>query len=350
MVQDLKNKVRFGTAYFSNRDPHWVQQDMRTIRDAGFTHVLHTWSEADLSYYAETMAEIIALSRAEGLEVYVNPWGVGRIFGGEAFSEYIAHHPDACQRTRQGAPLPAACPNHPGFQDFLLQWLDTVCHTEVETLFWDEPHFFFSKKDPLLVGCYCQHCQKQFADLFHTKIEKASPEQYQTFRETSLIHLLTRLCHQTHTYHKRNCICVLPPWFDAGISNWEAIAQIPDLDELSSDPYWETSQRDPQLIQRMYQETAEKIMKLSQQYNLDAQIWIKNYQILAGTEDLVRIASQTAWQTGVHNLFSWSFKGSEAMSWLRSDHPDKVWHIQSQTFRDLAKEGSQEPAKRHSIL
>ena len=75
--------MKTGFSYFGVRRPKWVFEDMKTIRDTGCTHVLHTWSEEDELYYRDAMKEIIAGTVTLGLKVYVNPWGVGRVFGGE---------------------------------------------------------------------------------------------------------------------------------------------------------------------------------------------------------------------------------------------------------------------------
>jgi hypothetical protein len=75
---------RAGCSYFGVRIARHVRRDMADLAARGYTGVLHTFSENDLAYYRETMAEIVAASHAEGLFVQASPWGVGRTFGGEA--------------------------------------------------------------------------------------------------------------------------------------------------------------------------------------------------------------------------------------------------------------------------
>ena len=50
-----------GTSYFGVRNIRHVACDMQELKNAGFTHVLHTYSEEDLQYYRETMKEIIEI-------------------------------------------------------------------------------------------------------------------------------------------------------------------------------------------------------------------------------------------------------------------------------------------------
>src|SRR5215210_6221689 len=78
-----------GCAYFGVRIRRHVERDLDDLVRRGFGGVLHTFSENDLSYYRDTMNEIVAASHARGLEVQMNPWGAGRTFGGEAESSFV---------------------------------------------------------------------------------------------------------------------------------------------------------------------------------------------------------------------------------------------------------------------
>ena len=118
-----------GVSYFGVRSPKHVLADMADIKAAGFNAVLHTWSEEDQQYYYGTMKEIVDKSADLGLTVYVNPWGVGRVFGGEAYSELTARNHDLCQVALDGKPKVAACPNHPEFRAYMHKWIESVCAT-----------------------------------------------------------------------------------------------------------------------------------------------------------------------------------------------------------------------------
>jgi len=47
------------------------------VVEAGCNTVLHTFSENGLRFYQETMCEIVRSSKERGLEVYIDPQGVG---------------------------------------------------------------------------------------------------------------------------------------------------------------------------------------------------------------------------------------------------------------------------------
>src|SRR3954465_8762735 len=89
--------TRAGCSYFGVRIPRHVRADMADLAARGYSGVLHTFSENDFAYYRDTMAAIVAISHSAGLTVLASPWGLGRTFGGEAESRWVAFHPEECQ-------------------------------------------------------------------------------------------------------------------------------------------------------------------------------------------------------------------------------------------------------------
>jgi len=323
--------MKTGVSYFGVRRPKWVFEDMKEIRSRGFTHVLHTWSEEDELYYRDTMEEIIAGTVELGLKVYVNPWGVGRVFGGEAYSELVARNPSMAQVASDGTPLVAACPNHPAFLTYMHEWIQSVCKTQVETIFWDEPHFHFEKADLNRWACHCKSCCEGFQERFGYPMPTILTPDVKIFREDSLMDFLSIMTTEVHRLGKRNSVCLLPPWFPAGLDRWERVAEMPFVDEIGSDPYWEKI-TPPETVQKNYAEVSLRIQKLCNAYGKEAQMWIKNYHIVKGHENDVAESTRLAYEAGVRNIFAWSFRGSEYLSWLRSDDPPKVWETQCKAF------------------
>jgi len=71
---------------------------------------------------------------------------------------------------------------------------------------------------------------------------------------------------------------------------------------------------------------------LAKKHSKDAQMWIKNYHIEAGTEHFIEEATEIAAAAGIKNIFAWSYLGSKYMDWLRSDNPELVWETQIKAF------------------
>lgn len=323
--------LKTGFSYFGVRNPKHVRTDMEQMVREGNRLVLHTWSEEDQAYYRDTMGTIIALSKDVGLEVYVNPWAVGRIFGGEAHSELIARIPECRQYFNDGTPAPAACPNHPAVIEYLEAWTRSVCATAVDTLFWDEPHFFFRKGAEDMWACSCPSCQTLFLERFGRPLPLQFTEDVKTFREERIENLIRRLTGLAHELGKRNCVCLLPDHFNAGTSDWDRIAALPAVDELSTDPYWEQGDSSER-VHELYAVYAKRVVETARRHGKVPQVWIKNYRITQEEESHVELATRLSIEAGCENLMAWSWRGSEYLSWLSSERPEEVHARQLSAF------------------
>ena len=321
-----------GVSYFGVRSPRHALSDIKDIKEAGFNAILHTWSEEDQQYYFDTMKQIVDASANLGLIVYVNPWGVGRVFGGEAYSELTARNHDMCQVGLDGTPKVAACPNHPEFRAYMHKWIESVCATKVSTIFWDEPHFYFEKGGLSNWSCRCKRCQEGFRKQFGYEMPAELTDDVKLFRENSLIDFLKEMTSDVHARGKRNCVCMLPPWFPAGLDDWGKVAKLESVDEVASDPYWERGAAE-EWVREKYAETARKLTDVASQYNKATQMWIKAYQIEAGHENDLAVAVEETRKANIQNIFAWSYRGTETLSRLKSDCPDEV----AKTFRNALK-------------
>ena len=321
-----------GVSYFGVRNPKHVLADMTDIKSAGFNAVLHTWSEEDQQYYFGTIKDIVDGSANLGLKVYVNPWGVGRVFGGEAYSELTARDHEMCQVGVDGNPKVAACPNHPHFRQYMHRWIESVCGTAVDAIFWDEPHFYFEKGGLEKWSCRCGTCLAKFKSRFGYDMPAELTDDVKEFREDSLIDFLKEMTEDVHARGKRNCVCMLPPWFPAGLDDWEKIARLESVDEVASDPYWERGASE-EWVREKYAETAVKLTQAANKYGKAVQMWVKAYQIESGREKDLAIAVEESRKAGIDNIFAWSYRGTETLTWLKSDNPDAV----AKAFRTALK-------------
>ena len=135
--------MQFGLSYFGVRNPQHVQHDLDDIARLGFAYIVFTFSENDHRFYPGTMAECVRQAHERGLKVWVDPWGVCGIFGGEAFTERGAWDIEAQQQRSDGRPLPLLCLNSAEVRDYLRRWVITVAEVlQADAIFWDEPHFY----------------------------------------------------------------------------------------------------------------------------------------------------------------------------------------------------------------
>ena len=222
-----------GCSYFGVRIVRHARRDMADLAARGYTGVLHTVSENDLAYYRGTMAEIFEASHAEGLSVQVSPWGLGRTFGGEAESRWVAFHPEACQVMDDGRRVAAACLNRPAYRAFCKDWADVVLDAGADSVFWDEPAWVV----PVHVGvddesrwaCRCDACAERFGGTLPTEL---TPEM-QAFREASVVDFLREVVAHVAERGGQNTICLLPSTDGAhGISDWNDVACAAGADDV----------------------------------------------------------------------------------------------------------------------
>ena len=158
---------------------------MADLAARGYSGVLHTFSENDFAYYRGTMGEIVEASHAVGLAVQASPWGLGRTFGGEAESRFVAFHPDECQVLDDGRRVAGACLNSPAYRAFCKEWADWVLECGADSVFWDEPAWMVPAHvgidDPARWTCRCPHCAERYGEPVPAEL---TPD-VQAFREAS---------------------------------------------------------------------------------------------------------------------------------------------------------------------
>ena len=328
--------LKTGISYFGNRFLRHFQKDLREIRRAHCNFIVLTFSETDLQYYEGTMRDFVKASHDKGLEVYLDPWGVGRAFGGESYSEFLLHHPEARQVSSVGGSLPIACLNHPLFHQFMRRWCEAAFRMKIDTFFWDEPHFhlFRNPSRSRQWSCRCTVCQALFRKWEGHRMPESYTSQVEAFREWTLFRFLKRFCDFTKREGFRNAVCFLPrsKVFDRdSLKDWSRVARLPSVDILGTDPYWHPRQD----LRGYVGAHAEELVTLTRLYHKEPQLWILNYRIPRGDEKKISLAIQTAYEAGVRNFAAWSYWGTGQMSFLASQDPDRVWGTLAKAYKKL---------------
>ncbi len=319
--------TRAGTSYFGVRIARHVRRDMADLASRGYTGVLHTFSENDFAYYRGTMAEIVAASHAEGLFVQASPWGLGRTFGGEAESRWVAFHPEECQVLDDGRRVAAACLNSPAYRAFCKEWADWALECGVDSVFWDEPAWVVPEHvgvdDPERWTCRCDHCAERFGG----EIPAERTPEVQAFREASVVDFLREVVAHVAERGGSNAICLLPATEGAhGISSWDEVAALPGLATLVTDPYWkhwnESAGPFVSRFARLLRETADR-------HGVGAQLWVPSFGLTR--EDIPELAAAIAGarEEGVDDLWTWGYEACGHMTHLATPDAPLVWEAVS---------------------
>ena len=317
--------MKTGVSYFGNRIPRHVKEDMHDILSHHCNFVVHTFSENDFQFYKETIREIVTICHDIGLEVYLDPWGVGGVFGGEAYSAFVARNIDARQIRNDGAIAPVACPNHPKFRAFMKEWIHAAVTMNPQVIFWDEPHFYIPGwfGDTPGWACHCSVCQRLYQDRYNHPLPKERTEEITAFQHSSLFDFLKEMCETVKADNPKvkNSICVLP---SERTEHWEAIAKLDSVDIFGTDPYWTWYNKD---VKEYVGHYSSIIAKYAKQYQKEGQIWVQAFRIPRGTEKNIGIAIDTAFNHGIRNIVAWGYEGCSCMSHIASDNPTLVWEI-----------------------
>jgi len=336
-MMETHRKVATGISYFGNRNPRHFVEDLEEILEHHCTFIVHTFSENDREFYKETMQELVELSKGAGLEVYLDPWGVGKVFGGEAYSSFALKNRDACQVLSNGELAPAACMNHPKFREFIRQWIDDAVEIGADVLFWDEPHFYidWQNKDKLLFwSCWCSYCKERYRKLFEENLPPSLSEEIALLREESIVDFLTEVCDYAKSKGVKNAVCLLPyKTGQMGLRNWSRVAAIASVDLIGTDPYWSFPKQVN--LEEFVGTWSREVNRLAKRYGKEGQIWIQNFRIPEGAEEEVRRAIEVAYAAGIRNFAAWSFYGTGYMSYIRCGNPQKVWDTLGESYAKL---------------
>jgi len=324
-----------GIAYFvRNRRPDVVRADLKEIKAAGSSYVVHFFTEFDQVFFKQSVAEIVQATKEAGLRVYIDPWSVGG-FICTKYTLFPLDHPEACQVWSDGKPLMQACPNHPAFRDHMRRWLDDVVAIGGQVVFWDEPHLALEKNEAgeaVRWACRCERCQ----ELFTKRYGKAMPVELTTdviaFRQEMLVSFFDWVTQEAKGRGLENCICLLPrEQGEDGFGDWSKVAALPAVDIFGTDPYWYSRDVDLDGYVRRF---SEKTVSLAHRYGKTPQIWLQGFRVPRGLEGQIEQAARIACEAGVTNLAVWVDKYGTGDN-NRSDDPEAVWEVTQRLFRSL---------------
>jgi N-acetylmuramic acid 6-phosphate etherase len=323
---------RAGVSYFGVRIPRHARRDLEDIARRGYTAVLHTFSENDLAYYRGTMGELVAASHELGLEVQMCPWGVGRTFGGEAESRWVTFHPEACQVLDDGRRVATGCLNQPTYRAFCKEWADAALEAGTDYVFWDEPHWTVPEHvgidDPDRWACCCDVCR-----------ELAGGTPTPEFREASLVDFLREMTAHVAACGGKNTICLLPLTEGAhGVTDWDAVAALPGLSVLATDPYWKNFDESAQSFVGRF---ARLLAETAARHGVVAQMWLPSFGLTREDIPDLEAAVEATRAAGIEDIWTWGYEACAHMTHLATPDSPLVWESVTNAltggvdFRDL---------------
>ena len=314
--------ARAGCSYFGVRILRHARRDLEDIAARGYAAVLHTFSENDLAYYRGTMEEIVAASHAAGLEVQMGPWGLGRTFGGEAESRWVTLHPEGCQVLDDGTRVAAGCLNNPAYRAFCREWADAALEAGTDYVFWDEPHWAVAEHVGAERGrwaCRCDVCRGRFGSDLPTEL---TPEVL-AFREASLVDFLREMTAHVDARGGRSTICLLPITEGAhGVQDWDAVASLPGVAVLATDPYWKNFDEPAQEFVGRF---ARLLAETARRHGVGAQLWLPSFGLTREDIPDLEAAVAAGRAAEIDDLWTWGYEACGHMTALATPDAPLVW-------------------------
>jgi hypothetical protein len=316
-----------GCSYFGVRIPRHVRRDMADLAARGYTGVLHTFSENDFAYYHDTMAEIVAAAHDEGLFVQASPWGLGRTFGGEAESRWVAFHPEECQVLDDGRRVAAACLNSSAYRDFCKEWADWVLDCRADSVFWDEPAWAapmdVGVDDPARWTCRCERCAERFGAPIPTELTSEVTQ----FREESVVDFLRELVGHVAARGGASTICLLPATEGTqGLAEWDDVARLRGVVTLATDPYWKHWNEPAGPFVRRF---AQLLRQVADRHGVGAQLWVPSFGLEREDIPDLEAAVAAAREEGIDDLWTWGYEACRHMTSLATSGAGLVWEAVS---------------------
>jgi hypothetical protein len=327
-------RPRLGAAYFGNRYLSHAQRDLAVLARSCH-YVVHTLSETDLHFHKHAMEGILGATRRLGLETWVDPWGVGGVFGGEAVSRFLLEHPNEWQKLSSERRVPAACLNSPAFRRFVRLWLENAVNLGADVIFWDEPHFFFhwDLEWEGTYSCACDRCAEMFQARFDRPLPEKLDKDVRLFRRDTLKGFLGELMDEARKKKVRNALCLYAfDGYEDYETLWNELAALPALDIFGCDPYWRWPPRVNKPPREHVARYAAKVVSAVKPLKKKSQIWIQAMRFRKGVETEIDEAVQAAVREGVTHLAAWSYDGGALLDTVLAEDPPRVWAAVEKAF------------------
>lgn len=334
----MEEKLLTGTAYHGNRILRHVEEDMRDIAAHGMNLVVHMFTHNDWVRHLGVMRDIVDASHENGLEVWIDNWGLGGPPGDQ--SCFLQYHPEAHQVYSDGSVDPlSACYNSEAFVQFTKDWLETVRGFGGDHIFWDEPRYkvkkeawdLLSGEAPPAFTCQCATCKKLFAERYGKPMPTVLTPELEAFRRWSMANYFDRVTSYAASMGMQNTVCVMLRFLDVA----RDIVALPNVNDFGIDPYWhpENPKRYTEPYSHVYTNT-KNILRMAQEYQKKTHVWVQGYDIPSGYEDEIILATDAAYDAGARTILTWSFRGGEPNSY-RCDHCEQIWSVMGEAMHRI---------------
>lgn len=266
-------------SYFGNHYRIDFSQHVTEMQKYGFNTLCLCVTEGDFRWNEKRVHWMVDHARGRGMEVWLDPWGVGKVFDGEAMS------------SGNGCLLDGTT------QRIIGDWLYKATRTNADAIFWDNPK----------VRCGHPRCYNHFVNIMH---------------------ILTTL---THRECKDNYVSLSAIDHIGLIDEFDQIASLPHVDGVGTDPY---CLGDPGKFPESYvHQWASDILAITNAHGKRPHIWVQGFRLPSGWHQLPVRNMKQARLAGIEDIGFWSFRATDATSDLTPDESELVWFTYGEAIK-----------------
>jgi N-acetylmuramic acid 6-phosphate etherase len=143
------------------------------------------------------------------------------------------------------------------------------------------------------------------------------------FREASLVDFLRDMLAHVSSRGGRSTICLLPLVEGShGVSDWGAVASLPGLDTLATDPYWKNFDEEPGAFVGRF---ARLVADTAARHGVRSQLWVPSFGLTREDIPDLEAAVASARDSGVDELWTWAYEACGHMTALATPDSPLVW-------------------------
>lgn len=305
----------YGISYLEH-----AEADFREMIDNGCTTVILAITEFDMDFWFPSIPRLVDRAKEMGLRVLLDPWGIGKFFGGEQVSLYLQNHTENRQVSAlTGEKLPFACFNTESFRDYFRRiCIKLARNTNADGFFWDEPHYALPKSYASITGgvaddwaCRCPVCMRKFKDYYGYEMPKIMNDDVKQFRWREALFTLedlSRAIKEIRPDMEITC-CVhatLNGYYvseNRGYDDWDMVAASPYFDVFSTTIIsWD-------LPERFFEQITQRTVEVAKRHGKISERWLMGYY--KQPDDFARIDEVVDLyeSMGVDRLGTWTYRG-----------------------------------------
>src|SRR5207302_9253514 len=143
------------------------------------------------------------------------------------------------------------------------------------------------------------------------------------FREASIVDFLGEMSAYVDSRGGRSTICLLPLTEGPhGVSDWDAVASLPGVVTLATDPYWKNfGEPAGPFVERF----ARLVSETAARNGIEPQLWVPSFGLTREDIPELEAAIASARKAGVDDVWTWGYEACGQMTALATPDSPLVW-------------------------